>query len=164
MHRATRGVSRGTTSTWRSKMRQLEQQMTVHGNSPYTLTYPEAAGQTFEKGAPVVLNASGQVQEAATPAASICGVAAMPATGVANNNVTVWVADDDTIFAANMNGGVQADIGKLVTVSKTGALWSFDRTIAGTFLITNIDVQQPSGQVIGRGHWLQSASQLWKAA
>src|SRR5215472_4102482 len=145
-------------------MRQLEQQMTVHGNSPYTLTYPEAPGQTFEVGAPLAINASGQVAEAATPAASVCGVSAVYASGITNNPVVFWVADEDTLFAGVMAGGVAADVSKLVTVKKTGAIWALDTTTAGTFLILEIGQSLPPGQVIGRGHWLQSATQLWKAA
>jgi hypothetical protein len=145
-------------------MRQLEQQMTVSGNSPHTLTFPESAGQTFEVGAPVVLSASGTVQEAATPAASVVGVAAANATGVTGKGCPVWVANDDTLFGVVMPGGVQADIGKLVTVKKTGAIWSADRAVVGTFLVMEIGQSLPPGQVIARGKFLESASQLAKTA
>jgi hypothetical protein len=145
-------------------MRQMTQQMTVSGNSPYTLTFPEAAGQTFERGAPVVLNASGQAQEAATPAASVCGVAAMPATGVTGNNVIVWVANDDTLFGIPMAGGIAADRGKLVTVSKTGALWAADRTTVGTFMVLEIGLDIPGNTTYARGKFLESATQLMHAA
>jgi hypothetical protein len=154
-------------------MRQLSQQQTVSGNSPLTLTFPEAAGQTFERGAPVVLNASGQVQEAATPAASLVGIAAMPANGAGASRyeapatgkpVTVWIANDDTLFGAQMNGGIQADVGKLVTVSKTGALWSADRTAAGTFMVLYIYTEAQTNLVIAVGKFLESATQMMKAA
>jgi hypothetical protein len=145
-------------------MRQLEQQRTVSGNSPETLTFPEAAGQTFEVGVPVVLSAAGTVQEAASPAASIVGVAAVNASGVTGRAAQVWIANDDTIFAVVMPGGVQADIGKLVTVKKTGALWTADRATAGTFLVMEIGQSLPPGQVIARGKFLESATQLAKTA
>lgn len=145
-------------------MRQMEQQMTVSGNSPHTLSFPESAAQTFEVGAPVVLAAAGTVQEAATPAASVVGVAAANASGVTNRLCPVWVANDDTLFGVVMAGGVQADIGKLVTVKKTGALWSADRATAGTFLVMEIGTSLPPGQVIARGKFLESATQLGKAA
>jgi hypothetical protein len=144
-------------------MRQLEQQMTISGNSPHTLTFPESAAQAFEAGAPVVLAAAGTVQEAATPAASVVGVAAMPATGVANSKVTVWIANDDTLFGVVMAGAVQADVSKLVTVKKTGALWAADRTTAGTFLVMEIGTL-PNGQSYARGKFLESATQMGKAA
>jgi len=144
-------------------MRQLEQQRTISGNSPETLTFPEAAAQTFEVGAPVVL-AAGVVQEAATGAASVVGVAAVNASGKTNNPVQVWVANDDTLFGVVMAGGVQADVGKLVTIKKTGALWSADRATVGTFLVMEIGQSLPPGQVIARGKFLESATQLGKTA
>jgi len=145
-------------------MRQLEQQMTVSGNSPHTLTFPESAAQTFEVGAPVVLSASGTVQEAATPAASVVGVAAANASGVTGRGCPVWIANDDTLFGVAMAGGVQADIGKLVTIKKTGSLWAADRAVTGTFLVMEIGQSLPPGQVIARGKFLESATQLGKAA
>ncbi|GEM_PF-4934228 len=145
-------------------MRQLEQQMTVSGNSPHTLTFPEAASQTFEVGAPVVLSASGTVQEAATGAASVVGVAAANASGVTGRGCPVWIANDDTLFGVSMPGGVQADIGKLVTIRKTGALWDANRAVVGTFLVMEIGQSLPPGQVIARGKFLESATQLGKAA
>jgi len=145
-------------------MRQLEQQRTVSGNSPDTLSHPEAAGQTFEVGAPVVLNASGQVQEAATPAASVLGVAAVNASGVTGRPCPVWIANDDTLFGVVMAGGVQADVGKLVTVKKTAGIWAADRATAGTFLVMEVGTSLPPGQVIARGKFLESATQLAKTA
>ena len=145
-------------------MRQLEPQVSVGGEPPYTLTFPESAGQTFEKGAPVVLAAAGTVQEAVSPAASVVGVAAMPATGVTGAKVTVWVANDDTQFGVQMTGAVQADIGKLVTIKKTGALWAADRATAGTFLVHEIDISNPGMVPIARGRFLESATQLAKTA
>lgn len=145
-------------------MRQLEQQMTVSGNSPHTLTFPESAAQTFEVGAPVVLAAAGTVQEAATPAASVVGIAAANASGVTGRGCPVWIANDDTLFGVVMIGGVQADIGKLVTVKKIGSLWAADRAVAGTFLVMEIGQSLPPGQVIARGKFLESATQMGKAA
>jgi hypothetical protein len=154
-------------------MRQLSQQMTVSGNSPLTLTFPEAAGQTFERGAPVVLNASGAVQEAATPAASLVGIAAMPANGAGASRylppptgqpVTVWIANDDTLFGVQMNGGVQADVGKLVTVSKAASLWTADRTTAGTFMVLFIYTEAQTNLVVAVGKFIESATQMMKAA
>jgi hypothetical protein len=146
-------------------MRQLEQQMTVSGNSPHTLSFPETAAQTFEVGAPVVLAAAGTVQEAVSPITSLVGVAAANASGVTGRICPVWIANDDTLFGVVMPGGVQADIGKTVDVKKTGALWTADRTITtGKFLVMEIGQSLPPGQVIARGKFLESATQLAKTA
>ena len=147
-------------------MRQMEQSKTRSGGSPYTLTFPEVAAQTFEKGAPVVLSASGTVQEATSPigaAAAVVGVAAMPATGVTGSAVTVWIADDDTIFGIPMAAGVQADVKAKVAVTKSGGLWTADRTTAGPFLVEAVKTL-PSGQVVAYGRFLDAATQLNLAA
>jgi hypothetical protein len=154
-------------------MRQMTQQQTISGNSPRTQSFKEAAAQTFELGAPVVLNASGEVAEAATPAASVVGVAAQPANGAgasryeppaAGKPVSVWIANDDTLFGIPMAGAVQADLGKLVTVKKTGALWAADRTVAGTFLVMEIYTEIPGNTPIAVGKFLESATQMAKTA
>jgi len=154
-------------------MRQLTVNQTVSGNSPRTQSFKEATGQTFDLGAPVVLNASGEVAEAATPAASVVGVAAQPANGAgasryeppaAGKPVSVWIANDDTLFAIQMAGAVQADLGKLVTVKKTGALWAADRATAGTFLVMEIYTEIPGNNPIAVGKFLESATQMAKTA
>jgi|SRR5215472_13515102 len=150
-------------------MRQLAQQMTISGNSPHTLTYGEGAGQTFEVGAPVVLNASKQVIEATSPvgtaAGSILGVAAVNASGITGNPVPVWIANDDTLFAGTMVGGVTTDLETPVSVKKTGAVWALDRTAAGNFLVLEIETTQPpAGTVIGRGKFLESSTQVGRVA
>jgi hypothetical protein len=154
-------------------MRNLEAQLMRNGMPPFMTTYPEAAGQTFDVGAPVVLNASGQIAEAATPAASLCGVAAQPANGTGVSRylppstgkpVSIYIAEQNTLFAVRMAGAVQADVGKLVTIQKVTGLWSADRTTAGTFLVTEIDTLNPGAVPIARGYFLNSACQLSKAA
>jgi len=154
-------------------MRQMTQQMTTDGGPPQTMTYPEAAAQTFEMGAPVVLNASGQVQEAvAAGAASVVGVAAMPANGAGASRylppstgqpVTVWVANGETLFGVLCAGAVAADIGKKITIKKTGALWAADHTTVGTagsFIIQAIGTEINTGNTYIIGKWLESATQL----
>lgn len=144
-------------------MRQLEQQMTVSGNSPHTLHFPEAASQTFEVGAPVVLTA-GVLSEAASPAASVVGVAAANASGVTGKMCPVWVANDDTLFAVALPAATQATIGTLVQIVKTGAKWAGAVGAGGTFLVMEIGQSLPPGQVIVRGKFIESASQLGKVA
>jgi hypothetical protein len=84
-----------------------------------------------------------------------------PSTG---QPVTVWVANGENIFGIQMAGGVQADVGKLVTVSKTGALWTADRTTAGTFMVQGIATEINTGNVYALGKFLESATQLSKTA
>jgi hypothetical protein len=83
---------------------------TVSGNSPESNTYPTAAGQTFTKGSPVKLDASGNVIEAA---------ATDPLLGVSQHDAQaeftggqdvapvakvcmVASANDDTLFAVRL--------------------------------------------------------------
>jgi len=144
-------------------MRQLEQQMTVSGNSPHTLTFPEAAAQTFEVGEPVVLT-GGSVGIAASPAASLVGVAAANASGVTGRGCPVWIANDDTLFAIVMPTATATTIGSLVVVSKAAGKWSAATGAGGTFLVMEVGQSLPPGQVIVRGKFLESACQLSKAA
>lgn len=146
-------------------MRQLDQQMTVSGNSPHTLHYPEAAAQNFEVGEPVVLNVgAGTIQRAATPAASVLGVAAANASGVTGRMCPVWIANDDTLFAINMPTATAAVLGTLVQVTLTAGKWSAVVGAGGTFLVMEIGQSLPPGAVIVRGKFIESASQLGKVA
>jgi hypothetical protein len=145
-------------------MRQLEQQRTVSGNSPETLTFPESAAQTFEVGSPVVLSASGTVQEAASPAASVVGVAAVNASGVTGRGAQVWIANDDTLFGVVMPAATQATIGTAVQITKTGGRWSAVVGAGGSFLVMEIGQSLPPGQVIVRGKFLEANTQLAKTA
>jgi hypothetical protein len=144
-------------------MRQLEQQMTVSGNSPHTLSFPEAAAQTFEVGAPVVLTA-GVLSEAATPAASVVGVAAANASGVTGRMCPVWVANDDTLFGAVMPAATQATIGTAVQITKVAGKWGAVAGAGGSFLVMEIGQSLPPGQVIVRGKFLEANTQLAKTA
>lgn len=157
-------------------MRNLEAQLQKNGMPPFMTGYPEAAGQTFDVGAPVVLSATGQIQEAASPCASLAGVSAQPANGTGisrylppptGKNVTIYIANPDTLFAVRMPGAVPADVSKLVTIAKVGGLWQADRATAGTFLVVEVDQYGtlPGGQIpYARGYFLNSACQLAKAA
>jgi len=156
-------------------MRQLTQQQTVSGNSPLTLTFPEAAGQTFERGAPVVL-ASGNVQEAASGATgvtSLVGIAAMPANGAGASRylppstgqpVTVWVANDDTLFGVPATGLTQSAVGTLIQIVKTGSTWAGAAGASGVFMVMYLYTETQTGQVIAVGKFLESATQMMKAA
>jgi len=93
-------------------IRAIEVARTVHDTSPQTLEFPEAALQTFKKGAFVVFNAAGNIIEATDDASltQIVGIAAEDGANdpiAANSRTTVWIADDDTIFVASLtNTGV----------------------------------------------------------
>lgn len=139
-------------------MRQLEQQMTVSGNSPHTLPFPEAASQTFEVGEPVTLTA-GVVAVSASPAVSVAGIAAVNASGVTGRMCQVWVANDDTLFGVVMPGATQATIGTKVVISKAAGKWTAAAG-AGNFLVMEVGTSLPPGQVIVRGKFLESATQL----
>jgi hypothetical protein len=79
---------------------------TISGNSPETRMLPEAAvGSTFNRGQCVVINDAGKVEEAATTGL-VYGVAAEDATGVEDNEVAIWVLNDDTIFIAEADADV----------------------------------------------------------
>lgn len=76
---------------------------TVSGNSPETKCYPEAASQTFKKGEPVYLS-SGYVTACSTDPSSILGFAAADGSNTTAGAVEtpVWIANEDTYFAANV--------------------------------------------------------------
>jgi len=142
-------------------MRQLEQQMTVSGNSPHTLHFPEAAAQTFEVGEPVVL-AAGVLSVATSPLAvtgSLVGIAAANASGVTGRPCPVWIANDDTLFGVAMPTATQATIGTKVQITKVGGKWG---AVAGTgnFLVMEVGQSLPPGQVIVRGKFIEGSSQL----
>lgn len=118
---------------------------TVHGNSPWTQEFPEAASQTFLTGAIVTLNSTGHVVEAAADEVRILGVAAGAAhndTVAATSKMLVWIADDETIFAANVSGtSVTAlpDIGRGFGIVKE-TYWHVDKTDTTNRRVITVDL------------------------
>ena len=103
--------------------------------------FPEAASQTFKKGALVYLNSSGYLVECGTDPTLIMGVATADGGNAAAGAVTqvVELAHPSTLFLGNLdtsgsegNGtSAQADTGKMYGVVKssvTGTPWYVDKT------------------------------------
>lgn len=98
---------------------------TISGNSPQTMVFPEASGtQTFKRGEFVYL-ASGKVTEIASNTPSqILGVAAQDASGTADTDIAVWLANDDTLFEANVT---DAGSSAVTAVTDVGCHWKIYR-------------------------------------
>ena len=114
-------------------LRALEVARTVSGNSPQTMSFPEAASQTFKRGALVYLDTSGRVAEAVASQAAFLGVASHDASGTAGTDVIVWICNDDTLFVGNLTnaGAILAtswnDITRNYGVIKVGNNWHVDK-------------------------------------
>lgn len=152
--------------------RAIEVARTISGNSPWTLAFPEAASQTFKKGAFVTLDASGRVVECGADPARILGIAAADGANdsvAGNSSTTVWIAGDDTIFVGNvgLTGALtqvtaNTDVGGRYGISKNAASptnWMVDKTdgciVGGTtanakVIVTNIDPRDAVGDIGGK--------------
>jgi hypothetical protein len=138
---------------------------TVSGNSPFTMAYPEAASQTFKKGAVVVFNASGYIVEAGTDPVGIVGVAAQDAHSYSavdsvKNRVLVWIANDDTVFEANLWTSQTTDlrdVGRAFGITLVGTNWTLDKTkLTSTKvgIIVGLEPLHDVGDVQGREHFM----------
>jgi hypothetical protein len=89
---------------------------TISGNSPLTLSLPEAASQTFERGEWVYLS-GGYVTECGHNPGAILGLAAEDGSNgdAGANDVKVVIAHDDVVFAANKSDGSQSAAATAVT-------------------------------------------------
>jgi hypothetical protein len=153
-------------------LRALEQVKTIHGNSPFTGRFPEAASSTWKRGAILEFNSSGHLVEASTPssgtnAANIVGVSAEDAhndSTAGNSYCTVWIADDETIFCGNLVEGTNAAataitmIGVPMGLRKITPNWHVDKQTGGTTLrrviVVDLDGRDNVGDVGGRVHFL----------
>lgn len=141
-------------------LRRIEVAYTVSGNNPFTLVHPEAASQTFKAGAVLVRDAAGRVVEATSPnPVSILGVAEADANDVAasaTNNSRVLVANDDTVFRANVSTSqvtALTDLGGIYGLVKVGDLWHIDKTAVGAsgrVIITGFYPDDAIGDIQGR--------------
>jgi hypothetical protein len=142
--------------------RRIEVAKTVHGNSPWTQLFPEAASQTFKLGAVVTLVA-GMAQEAGANPTRILGIAAEdghndPIAG--HSYLTVWIADDETIFVANLAGAQTTaitDVGAGYAILKdTGApggdVWEVDKSDSTNrrVIVVDLDRRDNIGDEAGR--------------
>jgi len=123
---------------------------TVSGNTPESRTYNSAAGQVFLRGAPVKLDASGNVIEAAAGTDLLLGVAQHDAQADFTGGqdvapvakvIMVAIANDDTVFSIRLldaTAAAAADIGKKGLLTKVGTDWRLDPAGAsGTCSILN---------------------------
>jgi len=138
--------------------RRMEVAKTIHGNSPWTATFPEAASQTFKLGAIVTLNASGHVVECGADPTQILGIACGDAHNdsvAATSTVAVWIADDETLFVGNLSGtSVTAltDVGMGYGVVKDGNNWHVDKTDVANrrVIVVELDSRDAVGDTNGR--------------
>src|SRR6266850_2656830 len=132
---------------------------TIHGNSPWTLTFPEAASQTFKLGALVALDSAGNIAECGADPTGILGVVAADASGTTGADVTVWIADDETVFVGNLSGtstSDRRDVGKDFGVVKTGNNWLIDKTDLANrrVVIVDLDRRDAVGDTNAREHFV----------
>lgn len=143
--------------------RAIQVAKTVHGNSPWTQEFQEAASQTFLTGAIVTLDGSGRVVEAGVDPARILGVAAGNAHNdlvTGTSKILVWIADDETIFVGNLSGSsitALTDVGAGYGVVKDttapgGDVWEVDKTdIANKrVIVVDLDTRDNIGDTNGR--------------
>lgn len=118
-------------------LRPIDVAYTVSGNSPYTLVHPEAASQTYKRGAILVRDGAGRTVEATAPPIAILGVAEADASNdpvQGNSNARIQVANDDTVFRANVTTGqttALTDLGQTYGLVKVGNNWHIDKTAVG---------------------------------
>lgn len=143
-------------------LRPISVAKTVHGNSPWTQLFQEAASQTFKTGAVVSLDSSGRVVEAGTNPTGILGVAAGDAhnsTPAGTDSILVWIADDETIFRGNLSGTsttslVDVGLGYGLTKDTTapgGDTWEVVKSVTNRrVIVVDLDPQDAVGTVNGR--------------
>lgn len=138
----------------------LEVKGTISGNAPQVVALPEGASQTWKIGAILTLTA-GYVVEAGADPARVLGVATKPGQNLTNNGdaeTEVYVANDDTIFIANMSGKASAvtDVGLAYSVVHTGNNWHVDGAdIANRIaIIERLDPRDAVGDTNHRVHFL----------
>lgn len=151
-------------------VRPIEVVKTMSGNSPFELAIPEAAGQTFTRGAVVTLDGNGRVIEATDPypVRRILGIAAQAASnytsvGASTDKVQVtkvWIANDDTVFIANLyDSQVTAltDLGGEYGLRKTGSNWNLDKATThanAAAIVVGIDPRDNIGDIEARLHFI----------
>ena len=140
----------------------IEVAKTISGNSPFTMSFPEAATQTFKKGDILVLDLNGRATLATSPLSSsgkILGVAAEDGhnLGAGLASVVIWIACDDTIFRANTNAATAlTQVGFAYRFVTSSTKWVVD-TSAGvqtaanrTNVIIRLDPRDAVGDTNGR--------------
>lgn len=139
-------------------LRAFEIAKTIHGNSPWEMAYPEAASQTWKKGAVLTLNSSGYVVEAGADPARILGVACADGQNLATaglKNCLVWVADAETMWVGNLSGSSVTelvDVGRGYGLVKVGNNWHVDKTDLANrrVIVVELDDRDNVGDTNGR--------------
>lgn len=123
-------------------------------------TYPEAASQTFKKGA-LVQFSSGKVAVADADETTIVGVALHDASGTTDSDVQVALANEHNIFVANVYHATPAssvtaagDRHKKYGVEAVGDNWhvSLADTSNNRVRIIDLDRRDAVGDTNGRVH------------
>ena len=111
-------------------IQRMEVARTVSGNSPHTLSFLEAASQTFKKGDIVTFDADGYVKVGVGNEARILGVAAEDAHNDSvrgTSDIAVWVANDDTVFRGNSNSATNLLMqGRSFQITTSSTKWVID--------------------------------------
>ena len=147
--------------------RAIDVAKTISGNPARMLSFPEAASQTFKKGAVLTFNASGYVIVSASDNPTrILGVAAEDAhnaTSDGDKKIMFYVADDDTVFLANLSDSAVTaltDRGRDCGIKNESGTWTVDKTAtkANSRLIicdlhADYDTVEAVGDTNGRVHF-----------
>ena len=138
----------------------MEVAKTVSGNSPFTMSFPEAATQTFKKGAVVSFNQDGYLTVGSGNEERIVGVAAEDGhsgTTAGQYSCVVWIAYDDTIFRANVDTTTSLlDPGRSYQIEASGNFWIIDKsagipsTANRRVIVMRLDPRDAVGDTQGR--------------
>lgn len=143
-------------------LQEAEVVKTLFDGPAVVLNRPEAAGQSFARGAFVYL-VNGQVTAlAGTPNDSvILGMALHAASGVTGTNVQVALATADVIFAANVTTAqvtALADVGKSYGFAIVSGRYHINKTVVSPtltrLLIVDVDSRDVLGDTQGRLHFI----------
>ncbi len=123
-----------------------------HGKAMPVRTFLEAAAQTFKKGAPLLINAGGQVAEIGADPAKIDAIALSDASGTTNAEIQGVLPLPAVIFQANISGSGtndQTDVGDLRGIVKDGNNWHVDESESGDPVLEIVGLRGDSGDTNG---------------
>src|SRR3990170_2765324 len=131
-----------------------------------SITFKEAASQTFKKGCPLVFTSGGAtVEEDTSDPAGIVGIAEEDATGTTNNPVRVVPAIPGLLFDGILGNGdlsdytlLAADVGDVYGLVRDGTNlgWFVDKqdTAVATVRVRVVGLKDPAGTVNGRVYFV----------
>lgn len=123
-----------------------------HGKAMPVRTFLEAAAQTFKKGAPLVINAGGQVAEIGADPSKIDAIALSDATGVTDTEIQGVLPLPAVIFQANISGSGtndQTDVGDLRGIIKDGDNFHVDESESGDPVLEIVGLRGDAGDTNG---------------